>query len=144
MNRSEHRIDCPTLASARAIREKYRDLLADSDDARTTVVHVTSWALDHWVDDMRRIAAEDRDANETYGQARLTRHERSRLDFSETNLFHARSCKAIAVERGVGDWLAYYDPTLTVDEHRDVYRPERQTTRSVQTRFRPQTPLLTD
>ncbi|MFC7193719.1 hypothetical protein ACFQL4_02210 [Halosimplex aquaticum] len=32
----------------------------------------------------------------------------------------ARSIKAIAADEGVSDWTAYVDPSLTVDEHREV------------------------
>lgn len=64
------------------------------------------------------------------GQTPLTRFERAQIDFSRTNLFHARACKAIAAEFVVEDWLAHYDHTLTVCEHVKVYRREGRSGRS--------------
>lgn len=46
----------------------------------------------------------------------LTRHERSRLDFTRTTVVHARWAKAAAWAHGVRDWVAWYDHTLTVGE----------------------------
>lgn len=64
------------------------------------------------------------------GQTPLSRFERAQLDFSRTNVFHARACKAIAGEFGVKDWLARYDWTLTVCEHVEVYRRAGRSARS--------------
>jgi hypothetical protein len=53
------------------------------------------------------------------GQVGLTDHERDEIDFSKdrASVPHARAVKAIARDKGVDDWLAYYDPTITVEEH---------------------------
>lgn len=74
--------------------------------------------------DQARLDAEDSlaDQESGTGQAPLTDAEQERIDWSEgrANVPHARSVKALAGEKGVSDWTAYYDPTLTVDEHREV------------------------
>jgi hypothetical protein len=115
-------IQCRTLAAAAQIREQWADCLAPSDDRRSTTVTVSGDALDRWVDEMGEIARADwGQLTERHGQVDLTVGERERLDFSRTNVPHARACKAIAVTHDVSDWLAHYDHSLTVDEHRDIY-----------------------
>jgi len=57
---------------------------------------------------------------EKVGQAPLSRRERQEIDFTETSVPEARSAKAIFADRGVDDWLSFFDPTLTVDEQRDI------------------------
>lgn len=51
----------------------------------------------------------------------LSRFERRRIDFTRTTVVHARWCKAAAYLCGCDDWVAWYDPTLTVGEHVEVY-----------------------
>lgn len=51
----------------------------------------------------------------------LTLFERSRLDFSRAPVVHARWAKAAAYHFDVDDWLAYYDPTLSVGELIETY-----------------------
>jgi len=45
------------------------------------------------------------------------------IDFSKgrASVPHARAVKAIAREQGIDDWLAHYDPTLGIDEHRSTF-----------------------
>lgn len=114
------RIECATMRAASEIRMRYRDCCAESDDKRSKTVIVSGDILDSWLQDMVAID-EDHKIQDSTGQAELTSYERKKLDFSRTNIFHARSCKAIAIENEVTEWLDYYDVTLTVDEHREVY-----------------------
>lgn len=117
----EH-IDCPSMAVANEIRQRYPDLLVPEDDERSTTVTVSGDALDEWLDDIGWIAyREDRLEGSKTGQAKLSPGERECIDFQKTNVPHAASCKAIAASNGVDDWLAYYDPSLSVDEHREIY-----------------------
>lgn len=51
------------------------------------------------------------------GQKPLTETEKDRIDFTRTNVMHARSVKGRLQNGGVDDWLAFYDPTLEVEEH---------------------------
>jgi hypothetical protein len=62
------------------------------------------------------------EADQSTGQIPLSDHERDEIDFSKAraSVPHARAVKAIAAEQGIDDWLAHYDPTLTVDEHRST------------------------
>lgn len=59
-----------------------------------------------------------------FGQRELTdaelRELRDRRDWSPQKRFHAQAAKAILRGTGVDDWLAYYDLSLTVDEHRGI------------------------
>jgi len=109
--------------AADAVREDYRDALCPDDDRRLKTVRFASDAPEHVVNDAQRQADQSRaDRESGPGQADLTDTERERIDFSEgrVSIPHARSVKAIARSEGVDDWTAFYDPTLTVDEHRDV------------------------
>lgn len=116
------RIQCAILAAADQIRERYPDCVVDDeDDARSMTVVITGDAPAKCLNEIHRIAEESHGETVRYGQASLTRFERAKIDWSETNVFHARSCKAIATAKGEDDWLSRYDVELTVDEHRDVY-----------------------
>jgi hypothetical protein len=93
------------------------------DDKRQKTVAVVSDAPDHVVERAEIEAASGRsERSGDGGQVALTDHERNEIDFSEerASVPHARSVKGIARSEGVDDWLAYYDTSLTVDEHRDV------------------------
>lgn len=57
---------------------------------------------------------------EKVGQAPLSDRERREIDFTETTVPEARSAKAIFLDRGVDDWLSFFDPRLAVDEQRDL------------------------
>lgn len=112
------------MDTAARYREEFPDQICPiDDDARSKTVHFVSDAPDHVIDQAKAEAAEGRgDRADTAGQEPLTDGESDRIDFSQpkANVPHAQSVKAIAQKHGVGDWLAYYDGTLTVDEHRQV------------------------
>lgn len=112
-----------TKTTADAIRDELEDHLSTTDDRRLKEVVFSSDAPDYVIDQARQQALDSRaEQEEGTGQAPLTEHERGQIDFSEAraSVPHARSVKGIAASEGVSDWLAHYDPTLTVDEHRDV------------------------
>lgn len=120
-------IDADSKLAADEIREQWPDAVVPEDDGRRKRVTVSGDVRDEWLWEMERLGTVDDPPS--YGQRRLTDYERLRIDFTETNVFHARSCKAIACGLDVDDWLAHYDPKLTVDEHHEVYeraagRPE--------------------
>jgi hypothetical protein len=110
-----------TRDDANAFREEYEEHLCPHDDRRRKTVTLVSDAPDRVVEQATVQAASSRDEQGSRGgQPPLDDHERDRIDFESTNVLHARSVNGIAREAGVDDWLAYYDPTLTVDEHREV------------------------
>jgi hypothetical protein len=115
-----HRLDLAT--EARRIASAW---LADEDDRRRTRV-VTERALPFDVRELLEWREYRAMPDRRCGQIPLTAGERSRLDFTRTNVFHARSAKAIAAELEVSDWQAHYDHQLTVDEHFDVYERARE------------------
>ena len=115
-----HRLDLAT--EARKIASTW---LADADDRRRTRV-VVERTIPTDVQELLEWHEYRAMPDRRCGQVPLSEGERSRLDFTRTNTFHARSAKAIAEELEVSDWFAYYDDTLTVDEHFDVYERARE------------------
>lgn len=118
-------IEFGSREAARSIRNnpKFRPFLADEDDARRSTLVLSDSAPDMAIEDIEGEAADSlAHKAEEYGQAELSRGEKKRIDFSKgrSNVMHARSVKAIARGKGVDDWLAFYDPNLSVDEHRGV------------------------
>ena len=110
------------LAAAELVRAEYPDCIHDADDGRSRTVTLSGDTPSYCLDAIGQIARRSFDErDERYGQVELTPGERARVDFSETNVFHARACKAIAEHHGVLEWLDYYDTTLTTDEHVDVF-----------------------
>ena len=104
-------------------REEYPEHICSEDDARLKTVAFTSDTPDWLLEQARLDATDGRgERAESTGQVGLTEHEKDDIDFSKdrANVPHARAVKGIAAGEGVDDWLAHYDPTLTVDEHRDV------------------------
>lgn len=117
---------------ASEVRDEHADHLDPSDDARTKTVTFDSDAPDRILELAERAASESRAERESgAGQVALTSAERDRIDFSEgrASIPHARSVKAIMLNEGVDDWTAFYDPTLTVDEHREVAEQAAQDVR---------------
>lgn len=115
--------------SAKQIRQnpKFKPFIADSDDARKATVELKENVPDRALQDISGEAADSlRHKAEEYGQAELSRSEKKRLDFTETNVMHARSAKAIAQGKGVDDWTSFYDPQLSVDEHRGVFESAKK------------------
>jgi hypothetical protein len=126
---SPRTVECATLAAADRIRVEYGDCVIRRDDAREKTVWYSGDAPRQARRTIERIAYRSQQRAEAgFGQTPLTRFERGRIDFERTNIFHARACKAIAVEFGVEDWLARYDWTLTVSEHVEIYRRASGTT----------------
>ncbi|WP_436924969.1 hypothetical protein [Halosimplex amylolyticum] len=116
-------IEFGTKTAADAIRDEYADHLCSDDDRRLKEVVFASDTPDHVIDQAHQQALDSRSEREGgSGQVPLSDHERGEIDFSEgrASVPHARSVKGIAADEGVSDWLAHYDPTLTVDEHREV------------------------
>lgn len=107
---------------ADAVRDEYEEYLCSDDDRRLRTVIFSSDTPDDVLDRVTVRAARTRSERDGAGQRPLTDAERNRIDFSKprASVPHARAVKAIATEEGVDDWVAYYDGTLTVDEHRDV------------------------
>ncbi len=108
---------------ADSYREEYPDHICPDDDARLLTVTFRSDAPDWLLEEARRDAADARgERADTAGQVALSDHEKRDIDFSEANASvpHARAVKGIAASEGVDDWLAHYDTSLTVDEHREV------------------------
>lgn len=120
-----HRFEYHRLELAREARKVASEWLADSDDRRRTVVEVER-TVPSDVRELLEWREHRATPSRAFGQAPLSEQERRNIDFTETNVFHARSCKAIGLELGVSDWIAYYDTTLTVDEHFDVFEASRE------------------
>jgi hypothetical protein len=124
-----HSLEFDRLDSANEARKVAGPWLAESDDRRRTKIEVKTTVPPDVLG-----LLEWREYRSTpsrrFGQAPLTSAERYHIRLPETdaggaNVFHARSCKAIAEKMEVSDWVAHYDRTLTVDEHFDVYERVR-------------------
>jgi len=115
-----HRLDLATTA-----RQIAGEWLDESDDRRRTTVEIHR-SVPADVKELLEWREYRAMPDRRCGQTPLAETERDRLDFTRTNVFHARSCKAIAEELSVGDWLSHYDHALTVDEHFDVYERARE------------------
>jgi len=104
-----------------------KPFLAESDDARTGTVTLKDNTPERVVDEVTGEAAESREKEaEKYGQVPLSDRERDAIDFTETSVPAARAVKGIATGKGVDDFLAYFDETLTVDENREVFDNARK------------------
>lgn len=119
---------CPTIQTAQAIREQWGAFChVDAQDLRFRTVWLRSDTPEFWRERIERKIVLDREPEaEKYGQAPLADHERARLGGRDgwnygRKGFHARSCKAIANKLDVDDWIAYYDHTVSVDTHKDIY-----------------------
>jgi hypothetical protein len=109
-------------------REEFPDSICSDDDARLKTVTFASSAPDWLIKQAGLEAMESRGEDAAgAGQVGLTDHERDEIDFSKdrASVPHARAVKAIAHDKGVDDWLAYYDPTITVEEHYGVMKQAR-------------------
>jgi hypothetical protein len=119
---SPQAVECATLAAADRIRHEYGDCVIPRDDAREATVSYCGEAPRQARESIERIAYHSHHRQSVcFGQTPLTRFERTQIDFSRTNVFHARACKAIAAEFDVEDWIARYDHTLTVSEHVGIF-----------------------
>ncbi|GGM26733.1 hypothetical protein [Haloarcula argentinensis] len=118
------RIEYGSKDAADAARERHSEYLCTDDDRRLKTVAWAESGTPEWVLEQERLEAADSrdDGGDEGGQVPLSDSETDRIDFSDgrANVLHARSVKGIAQSEGVEDWVSYYDPTLTVDEHRDV------------------------
>lgn len=119
-----YEIEFGTMAEANDVREEYDELLCPvDDDRRRKTVAFVSDVDDHLLQELQTRAAAGRAERQGGGgQVSLTDSERDRIDFSadRASVPWARSIKGIARAAGVDDWTAFVDPTLTVDEHREV------------------------
>ncbi|NLV14410.1 hypothetical protein [Haloarcula argentinensis] len=118
------RIEYGSKDAADAARERHSEYLCTDDDRRLKTVAWAETGTPEWVLEQERLEAADSrdDGGDEGGQVALSGSERNRIDFSDgrASVLHARSVKGIAQSEGVEDWVSYYDPTLTVDEHREV------------------------
>jgi len=115
-------IEFATKAAADTVRDRFEDKLCSDDDRRLKTVTFSSEITDEELNEALREAEDSKaDAGEKTGQVPLTDEEKDEIDFSESNVLHARSAKGVARTAGVDDWLSFYDEKLTVDEHREVY-----------------------
>ncbi|WP_435362761.1 hypothetical protein [Haloarchaeobius sp. DYHT-AS-18] len=110
------------LADASAFRDEHEEHLCPDDDRRKKTVTLVSDTPERTLDQAAIASAVSREDRNGTGQEPLTEAEKDRIDFTEgrASVPHARAVKGIAVDAGVDDWTAYYDATLTVDEHREV------------------------
>ena len=114
-------------AMADHFREEHSDAICPDDDARLKTVQFKSDAPQKVIREAERAAFQEaEEEGEKSGQVPLSDGENDRLDFSRdgVNLPKAQSMKAIALDKGVDDWLSYFDPELEVDEHCSIFEEQ--------------------
>ncbi|AXR81708.1 hypothetical protein [Natrarchaeobaculum sulfurireducens] len=115
---------------ANAIRDQIgEDELAPSDDRRSAVIVLAEDASLSTETLVSGKAADSRAGASGSGQTPLTDAERNRLDFSRTNVMHARSAKAALQAEGIDDWLSIYDYRLEPEEHVSLADANRESIR---------------
>lgn len=114
-------VECGSMHDAEQIRRQFSDCLHEEDDARRREILISASVPKGVKNEIGQIAAESWE-RDRFGSDELTEFERDQLDFTETNVMHAQAVKALAIGLGVDDWMAYYDTTLSTDEHRDRLR----------------------
>lgn len=113
-------IEFSSKAEADDYRDRYSEHLCSDDDARmktvTFSISAPEWLLEQAEAD---VLAEQGRRQGGFGQVPLTEAEIEAIDFSKgrASVPHAQAAKAALTKQGIDDWLAHYDPTLTVDEH---------------------------
>jgi len=114
-----------SLDAAQKVRNNstLRGFIAPADNARRKTVTVKSSTPERALSRIQGEAAESRQHKaEQHGQVELTRKERRQIDFTDTNVPTARSVKGIALGEGVSNWTDHFDKTLSVDEHRPLFK----------------------
>lgn len=120
------KVEFGTLQEANDYRKMLDEYVCPvDDDRRLKTVAFVEDTPDEIRQEVEAVAAAGRAERQgDGGQASLTDGERDRVDWSRdgANVPKYRAIKGIAIDAGVDDWLAYVDPTLTVDEHREVMK----------------------
>lgn len=115
-------IEFGTKAGADDAREEHEQYICPvDDDARLKTVAFVSDLPDRVRDQLEAGAQAGRVERDVGpGQAELTDGEKRRLGpfTGSNNYLKATSVKALLLDNGISDWEAYYDPKLSVDEHR--------------------------
>ena len=103
------------------------DILAPTDDRRTTVVELAEDAPRDAEIIVTNTAEDMQAATRTVGQAELTKEERKNIDFTNRSIFHARASKAVLQDAGIDDWQALYDQQIEDPAtHREIAEDNRE------------------
>ncbi|AFZ71422.1 hypothetical protein [Natronobacterium gregoryi] len=112
---------------ANAIRDQLDDdELAPTDDRREATIVLAEDASLSTQTLVSGKAADSRADAGGYGQEPLTDSERNRIDFTKTNVMHARAAKAAIQDEGIDDWMAIYDHRLEPEEHVNLAQRNRE------------------
>ncbi|DAC85294.1 putative viral structural protein [Haloterrigena jeotgali icosahedral virus 1] len=116
------RFEFATKQAADLFREENEEYLCSDDDRRLKTVALSSDTPERVLEEAAIETAVTRAERDGTSQLPLEEDERDAIDFSEgrASVPWARSIKAIMRAEGVDDWLSHLDPTLSVDEHREV------------------------
>ena len=123
-------IEFGTKSGADAARDEHGQYVCPvDDDRRLKTVAFVDDTPDHVRDQLEAGAQTGRaEREEGSGQAELTDGEKNRVGpfIEENNYLKAASVKALFRENGVSDWEAWYDPELSVDEHKSSVLSQAQ------------------
>lgn len=120
-------IEFGSKTAADRAREEHEDHLCVDDDRRLKTVTFTSDLPEATEEQLRAGARTGRVEGEGgAGIVQLSDAEKRKVGpFTEPNNYgKAAAVKGLLTANGVSDWTAWYDPTLTVDEHRSSVLPQ--------------------
>lgn len=123
------KVEFGKLSEANEWRDSNSQHLHRSDTRRTKTVSLVPTVADDIKQDAEEAALISKgDETKSYGQSKLTDAERKQLQDRDnwawsTNGFQAQAVKAMMRAEGVDDWISFYDPNLTTDEHRSTVLP---------------------
>lgn len=125
----EFELEFGSREAANELRDDLGDFLAGEPDQRTKTVEISAEAPEPVLEQATGQAALTREERSTgMPGLDLTPGEKRSIDFSEISPVEARHMKAEAAEKGVGDFRAAMDSTLTVGESEEIFeRAARET-----------------
>lgn len=128
-----YRIEFGAREEAERARSEFEDYLSGEPDRRTKSVEFEADAPERVFEQAMGRAAETKVERETgLPGVDLSEQEKKKIDYSEVNPIKARHAKATALEKGVTDFTSFFDPTLSLSEHEEVFeQASRETSRRV-------------
>jgi hypothetical protein len=116
-------VEFGSKAEADAFRDEHANAVAEGDDRRLKTVALVEDAPQRVLDEAAvRAGAGRADRGGRGGQIELTDVEKERVGpFDGSNNYRkAAAVKGLMRDAGVDDWSSFYDPMLSVDEHREI------------------------
>lgn len=115
-------IEFGSRGAANEVRGEFEEHIAGEPDRRTKTVAIEEGAPEQVMEQATGKAAVTREERSTgLPGVELTETEKKRIDFTKVSAVEARQAKAKAVEKGVGDFVSFFDQEATVGEHEEIF-----------------------